>query len=175
MSKKDKLIDMIENTDKSFEELVVESGYKASYVKKVFSELDLEWEDRDAEGVKLKTIIVKEEEDIEEIAEVEEQQPVSEELEDEQDDTPVVEEDNKEIDEEFIKEVEEKYVDACRRYRSIAARIFKTILDDLKSDDPGQYQERINRLRKMHIRTILQKRLFADAVKVADKYNKIVS
>ena len=94
----------------------------------------------------------------------------SEESSDESDD----EGEENQIDEEFIKEVEKAYKGACRNYRNIAARMLKTILDDLKSEKPGQYQDRLNRMRKMHVRTILQKRLFSDVIEIADKYAKLI-
>ena len=208
MSKKQKITELILDSDLSFEEIVVQSGAKASYVKSVFTQLNLNWEERDAEGIELKTIIVKEE-DIEEIAEedipedaeilenpsivevvvaengeedesVDEQavEEASEQMEEESSEESSDESDDEgeenQIDEEFIKEVEKAYKGACRNYRNIAARMLKTILDDLKSEKPGQYQDRLNRMRKMHVRTILQKRLFSDVIEIADKYAKLI-
>lgn len=209
MSKKQKITELILDSDLSFEEIVVQSGAKASYVKSIFTQLDLDWEERDAEGVKLKTIIVKEEdieevpeEDIPEDAEMLEDPSIVEVVvaengeEDESVDEQAAEEDSEQmeeesseessdesddegeenqIDEEFIKEVEKSYIEACRSYRNIEARILKTVLDDLKSQTVGRLKAQVLRMRKMHVRTRTQKRLFAKTVEVTDKYFKIVN
>jgi len=57
MNKKEKIVKLIEE-GKSFEEVVVESGSKASYVKSQYTQLGLNWEDSDDPSVELKTIVV---------------------------------------------------------------------------------------------------------------------
>ena len=65
MSKKQAIIDGINNGD-SFEEIVLASGAKSSYVKKVFTEQGVEWEKSDDPKIELKTIAVEVEEQKEE-------------------------------------------------------------------------------------------------------------
>ena len=57
MNKKEKIAKLIEE-GKSFEEVVIESGSKASYVKSQYTQLGLNWEDSDDPEVELKTIVV---------------------------------------------------------------------------------------------------------------------
>ena len=67
MSKKEIINKMIEE-GKSFEEIVVESGAAQSYVKSCFTKVGKDWEDYDAEGIELKTVIIKEGIETEEVA-----------------------------------------------------------------------------------------------------------
>ena len=73
MNKKEKIAKLIEE-GKSFEEVVVGSGSKASYVKSQYTQLGLNWEDSDDPEVELKTIVVEavvEEEEVVETVEAE--------------------------------------------------------------------------------------------------------
>ena len=174
MSKKEKIEDLIKNTDKSFEEIVVESEAKASYVKSIFTQLDLKWEDRDAEGIKLKTIIVEEDTEIEEVSD----EDIPEDAEVIEEGVEIIEEDT-EIKEpvdcsELIKKTEEAYTAAYRSYKSIEARILKTVLDDLKADSLGSNEGMIRRMLKMHVRSMLQKRMFAKTAEITDEYFELI-
>lgn len=66
MSKKQIIIDGI-NDGKSFESIVLESDAKESYVKKIFTEQGIDWEDSDDPEVELKTIIVEVEDEKESV------------------------------------------------------------------------------------------------------------
>ena len=165
MSKKEIINKMIEE-GKSFEEIVVESGAAQSYVKSCFTKVGKDWEDYDAEGIELKTVIIKEGIETEEVAD-----------EDIPEDAEVLEE-GIEIEEvecsELIKKTEEAYAKACKAYKSIEARILKTVLDDLKSENLGKNQAMIRRTLKMHVRSMLQKRMFAKTVEITEEYFALI-
>ena len=178
MSKKEKIIALIEDESKSFEEIVVESGAKASYVKSIFTQLDLQWEDRDDPTVELKTEIVEVEEleilevadeDIPEDAEVLEQGIEIVEVE-----TPV---DPTVLDEDvdmFLKQVRSAQLVDARKRRQLPSQLRKLIITDLMAEKPGRNETIIRRICKRSIRTKQQKYILKDLIKDVEKYLKIV-
>ena len=166
MSKK-QIIDKLIEEGKSFEEIVIESGAAESYVKSCFTKLGKNWEDADDPNVELVLDIVEvDEDDIPEDAIVLEEGLEIFEV-DEDEDEPV-------DCSELIKKTEEAYKKACKSYKSIEARILKTVLSDLQSDTLGKNETMIRRLLKMHVRSMLQKRMFIDAVKITDEYFELI-
>lgn len=164
MSKKEIINKMIEE-GKSFEEIVVKSEAAESYVKSCFTKLGKNWEDADDPDVELKVEIVEvAEEDIPEDAVV-----LEEGLE-------IIEEPAEEpVDcSELIKKTEEAYTKAYKSFKNIEARILKTVLDDLKSGRLGKNEVMIRRSLKMHVRSMLQKRMFSNVVAITDEYFELI-
>jgi len=156
MSKKEIINKLIEE-GKSFEEIVIQSGAKQSYVKSCFTKLGKDWEDADDPNVELKVEIVEVEEPAEEPAE----EPV--------------EEPKEPVDcSELIKKTEEAYTKAYKSFKNIEARILKTVLDDLKSGRLGKNEVMIRRSLKMHVRSMLQKRMFSNVVAITDEYFELI-
>ena len=169
MSKKE-IINKLIQEGKSFEEIVIQSGAKQSYVKSCFTKLGKDWEDADDPNAELRVEIVEvSEEDIPEDAVVlEEGLEIVEE--------PVeVEEPKEPVDcSELIKKTEEAYTKAYKSYKNIEARILKTVLEDLKSDRAGNNQGMVRRMLNMHVRSMLQKRMFANVVSITDEYFELI-
>jgi hypothetical protein len=179
MSKKEKIIALIEDESKSFEEIVVESGAKASYVKSIFTQLDKNWEDRDDPAVELKTEIVETEEleilevadeDIPEDAEVLEQGIEIVEVEETPADPTVFDED---VDM-FLKQVRSAQLVDARKRRQLPSQVRKLIITDLMTEKPGRNEIIIRRICKRSIRTKQQKYILKDLIKDVEKYLKIV-
>lgn len=179
MSKKEKIIALIKDESKSFEEIVVESGAKASYVKSIFTQLDLQWEDRDDPAVELKTEIVEIEEleilevadeDIPEDAEVLEQGIEIVEVEETPVDPTVLDED---VDM-FLKQVRSAQLVDARKRRQLPSQLRKLIITDLMAEKPGRNEIIIRRIYSRSIRTKQQKYILRDLVKDVEKYLEIV-
>jgi hypothetical protein len=165
MSKKEIINKMIEE-GKSFEEIVVESGAKQSYVKSCFTKLGKDWEDSDDPNVELVTQIAEiEEEVVEEV--VEEAIEVA-------DDVQVLEIDEDIDVEAFIREVKSKQIEDARKRRQLQAQIRRLIVMDLTQSPVGRNKVIIHRMSKRCIRSKQQKYILRDLVKDIEKYFKIV-
>jgi hypothetical protein len=162
MSKKEIINKMIEE-GKSFEEIVVESGAKQSYVKSCFTKLGKDWEDSDDPTVELVTQIV----------EIEEEEVVEEAIE-VADDVQVLEIDEDIDVEAFIREVKSKQIEDARKRRQLQAQIRRLIVMDLTQSPVGRNKVIIHRMSKRCIRSKQQKYILRDLVKDIEKYFKIV-
>jgi hypothetical protein len=162
MSKKEIINKMIEE-GKSFEEIVVESGAKQSYVKSCFTKLGKDWEDSDDPTVELVTQIV----------EIEEEEVVEEAIE-VADDVQVLEIDEDIDVEAFIREVKSKQIEDTRKRRQLQAQIRRLIVMDLTQSPVGRNKVIIHRMSKRCIRSKQQKYILRDLVKDIEKYFKIV-
>lgn len=167
MSKKEIINKLIEE-GKSFEEIVVQSGAKQSYVKSCFTKLGKDWEDADDPTVELKVEIVEvAEEDIPEGAEV---------LEEGLEIVEVVEEPSepKESLEDFIERLKETVLVDARKRRRLQTQIRKWILADLTSKTPSKNKTLILRAEKLNIRGPHAKYILRDLVKDIEAYYEFV-
>ena len=170
MSKKEIINKLIEE-GKSFEEIVVQSGAKQSYVKSCFTKLGKDWEDADDPTVELKVEIVEvAEEDIPEGAEVLEEGLEIVEVE-------VIEEkpsEPKESLEDFIERLKETVLVDARKRRRLQTQIRKWILTDVTSKSLGKNKTLILRAEKLNIRGPHAKYILRDLVKDIEAYYEFV-
>lgn len=164
MSKKEIINKLIEEGN-SFEEIVVQSGAKQSYVKSCFTKLGKNWEDADDPAVELKVEIV-------EVAEEE----IPEEAEVMEEGLEIVEEPLEPLEslEDFIERLKETVLIDARKRRRLQTQIRKWILADVTSKTLGKNKTLILRAEKLNIRGPHAKYLLRDLLKDIEAYYEFV-
>ena len=164
MSKKEIINKLIEEGN-SFEEIVVQSGAKQSYVKSCFTKLGKNWEDADDPTVELKVEIV-------EVAEEE----IPEEAEVMEEGLEIVEEPSEPLEslEDFIERLKETVLIDARKRRRLQTQIRKWILADVTSKTLGKNKTLILRAEKLNIRGPHAKYLLRDLLKDIEAYYEFV-
>ena len=164
MSKKEIINKLIEEGN-SFEEIVVQSGAKQSYVKSCFTKLGKNWEDADDPTVELKVEIV-------EVAEEE----IPEEAEVMEEGLEIVEEPLEPLEslEDFIERLKETVLIDARKRRRLQTQIRKWILADVTSKTLGKNKTLILRAEKLNIRGPHAKYLLRDLLKDIEAYYEFV-